>query len=268
MNNNNYKEKYLKYKKKYLSLKDTFISKGIDININPNYKKKYFDLCKSLSENNKKQLPLNNQIGGAIEYITIPEDALLFRGAPNIMTIETTAGRIANVRECGDTGKIGLYFGSKLIISLGMCIEYNKLMEIGIFKVTKDIENVSVEKYSFRDIHPERYVNPDGTVNITNPLLPDENLSHIGCNLNVLDNKNDYLLPSHIQDGLNCLQSCEIFLSTLNPEHLDSLELIGAYRFNPALIKSADDLHQYMIREHFPFDIKKYVDDGILIQFH
>ena len=231
-----YKHKYLKYKNKYLTL--------------------------------KKEMLKNKQIGGAPEFITLPAGSLLYRAAPDIMTIETTAGRIANSRVCSDTDKTGLYLANQLIISLGMCIEYNKLMELGIFRITKDIENVSVGKYSYREINPDRYFNPDGTPkNFVYPI-PEENISHIGCNLNVLDNNNRFLLPSHIQDGLNCLESCEIFLSTLDPEHLNSIELIQAFRFNPAIIKTANDLHQYMIREHFPFDIEKYVGDNILIPFY
>ncbi len=227
----------------------------------------YFDKYKKYKLKYLNLLNKMKQKGGALELIKLPAGALLYRCAPDIMTIETTAGRIANTKVCTDTHKKGLYFANQLIISLGMCIEYNRLMEIGIFRITKDIENVGVGKYSYREMNPDRYFNPDGTLKQMVYSLPEENISHIGCNYNVLDNNNSFLLPYHIQDGLNCLESCEVFLSTLDPEHLNSIELIQAFRFNPAIIKTPHDLHEYMIREHFPFNIEKYIQDGILIQF-
>ena len=97
--------------------------------------------------------------------------------------------------------------------------------------------------------------------------LPEENVSHLGCDLQLLGSNNTLLLPEHIQMGLDCLGSCEIFLSTLNPDHLRNIELVSAYRFNPAIIRNANDLHDYMVQNHYPFMLQKYIDDGILIQF-
>ncbi len=230
-----YKEKYLKYKKKYLLLKDTFISK-------------------------------QNQKGGYPEFTSIQAGTFIYRCAPNIGALSTYQGRLANTRLCGDTHKTGLYFANRVLISLAMCIEYNKLMEFGVFRVTRDIESITKGKYAFRDINPERYINRDGSFIPNVDPLPEENVSHMECDLQLLGPNHTYLLPENIQQGISCIGSCELFLSTLNPNHLRNIELVAAFRFNPATVRTADDLHQYMIRNHYPFRLDKYIDDGILIQ--
>ena len=251
-----YKEKYLKYKKKYLSLKDTFISKG--------YKNKYLALKEhKYSELEKQKMA---QKGGAPEFTTVNAGTFLYRCAPNIADLSTYEGRLANVKKCSDTDKIGLYFGNRVLISLAMCIEYNKLMDFGVFRVVQDIEPVIKDKYAFREINPERYFH-NGKMIPNVKLLPQENVSHIKCDLYLLGSNESYLLPEHIQMGLNCLGSCELFLSTLNPEHLRNIELVAAYRFNLNVVRTANDLHAYMVRNHYPFMLQKYIDDGVLIQF-
>jgi hypothetical protein len=264
-----YKQKYLKYKKKYIDLSQYILTyslnsdKSIDLSEQP-YKKKYFNLrLNYLKQNNKL-------IGGAlddVEFTTIEPDTILFRISPNIRETNTFEGRLRNSRNCGDTGKTGLYFANKAIISLAMCIEYNRIenMELGIFRVIEPIY-VSTDKYSFRQINPERYFNENGEFirNIT--VLPEENISHIKCELNLLNSNQDNLLPEHIQDSINCLSSCEIFLSNQNDD-LNKIEMIETFRFNPTLIRTANDLLEYMERNHYPFNIGKYIDDGILINF-
>jgi hypothetical protein len=232
----NYKQKYLKYKNKYFNLRLKY-----------NYNKK--------------------QIGGQLEYITIEPDTILFRMAPNIREISTFEGRLRNAKVCEDTGKTGLYFGNRAIISLAMCIEYNRVknMELGIFRVIEPI-NVSNDKYSFREINPERYFDENGEFIRGTHILPEENISHMLCDLTILNSNKDNLLPEHLQDSLNCLKSCEIFLSN-QADDLNKIEMIEVFRFNPALIKNPTDLLEYMERNHYPFDIGKYIDDGILINF-
>jgi hypothetical protein len=264
-----YKEKYLKYKKKYLLLKDTFISKGFDTSIESYYKNKYLALKEHIYSELKKNTKITHKVqtGGAPEFTSINTGTFLFRCAPNIGNLSTYEGRLASVRKCGDTGKTGLYFGNRVLISLAMCIEYNKLMEFGIFRIIRDIEPVIKGKYAFRQINPERYFEEDGKM-IPHVLpLREENVSHAECDLQLLGANNTLLLPEHIQMGLDCLGSCELFLSTLNPEHLRNIELVAAFRFNPDIIRTADDLHRYMIQNHYPFILQKYIDDGVLIQF-
>jgi hypothetical protein len=231
-----YKQKYLKYKKKYIDL----------------------------SEQHKKK----KIIGGAlddVEFTTIEPDTILFRMAPNIEEIHTFQGRLSNARYCGDTGKTGLYFANRALISLAMCIEYNRIenMELGVFRVIEPI-NVSTDKYSFRQINPERYFDENGEFIRYTDVLPEENISHIKCQLNLLNSTQDLLLPEHLQESIDCLGSCEIFLSNQNDD-LNKIEMIETFRFNPRLIRTANDLLEYMERNHFPFDSSKYIDDGILI---
>jgi len=254
-----YKEKYLKYKKKYLLTKDT-LTYSMNSNLSSD-KLEQSNKNKYLEEKNKL-----TQKGGALEFTSIDTGTYLFRCAPNIENLRTYEGRLANVRECENTGKTGLYFGNRVLISLAMCIEYNKLMEFGVFRVTGDIEPVIKGKYAYREINPERYYQNGSMVPNVMPL-PEENVSHIGCDLKLLGSNNTFLLPEHIQMGLDCLGSCEIFLSTLNPDHLRNVELVAVFRFNPDIIRTVDDLHDYMIQNHYPFILQKYIDDGILIQF-
>ncbi len=265
-----YKEKYLKYKKKYLLLKDIFISKGFDTSIEPYYKNKYLALKENKYSELKKtqivKIDNKSQIGGAPEFTSINAGNFIFRCAPNITNLSTYEGRFTSTRKCGDTGKTGLYFANRVLISLAMCIEYNKLMEFGVFRVVKDIEPVIKGKYAFRHINPERYFENGAVIPHVVPLQ-EENVSHMHCDLNLLGPNNTFLLPDHIQMGLNCLGSCELFLSTLNPFHLINLELVSAFRFNPDIIRTADDLRSYMIQNHYPFILQTYIDDGVLIQF-
>ena len=222
------------------------------------YKAKYFAL-----KNKMKQLH-----GGALEFTTLDNENqinYLFRCAPNVEQLITPEGRLANVRVCSDTGKRGLYFANKPIMSLAMCIELDKLMDLIVFRITENIEDISVGKYAFREINPDRYITPDGEF-INAQLLPEENVSHIECSVSPLDNKFEPLLPSHIEDGLLCLNSCEVFLSTLNEDHLNNLECEDIFRFNPDKIKTPADLLKYMKASHFPFGLGKYIEDGILIK--
>jgi hypothetical protein len=224
----------------------------------------------SEQQNKKKTLKQNKKfIGGAlddVEFTTIEPDTILFRMAPNIREIHTYQGRLSNARYCGDTGKTGLYFSNRAIISLAMCIEYNRIenMELGVFRVIDTIDEVSTDKYSFRLINPERYFDENGEFIRGTDVLPEENISHIKCQLNLLNSTQDLLLPEHIQESIDCLGSCEIFLSNQNDD-LNKIEMIQAYRLNPSLIRTANDLLEYMERNHYPFDSGKYIDDGIII---
>jgi hypothetical protein len=224
-------KKYLKYKSKYISLK-----------------------------NKMKQLQ-----GGAPKFTTINKAKIkyLFRCAPSIENIITYEDRLKNSKHCKETDKIGLYFATKAIMSLAICIEYNKLMDLIVFEVTEDIEKISIGKYEFREINHDRYFTPNDEFIQNTKILPEENVSHIDCNINLLNNKKDQLLPPHIEDSLSCLGSCEIFLSTLNPDHLRNLKVAGIFRFDEKKI-SPIDLLRYMEENHFPFNLDKYIHDKIL----
>lgn len=237
-----YKNKYLKYKKKYIKLK--------------------------------------NQIGGnycdIIQCATIQKGEILFRVSENICNINTNEKIKENKRYCNDTEKTGLYFATKAIISLSMCLEYKKLSDIAIFRVKEDINNVSIGKYSFRNLILKRLNNKNKTnldlekdikIILKEPITQEENIDHIGPGIIPLekvssDNLN-YFLPEHILDGLNCLGNHEIFLTE---KSLDKIEFIESYTFNKNIIKNANDLFEYMKKNHFPYDIDFYIKNNILIK--
>lgn len=244
----NYYQKYLKYKGKYLALK--------------------------------------NQIGGNIhckyvECITIPKGTILYRGADNICDINTPEKLKKSVRYCSDTDKLGLYFATKFLISISMCLEYNKLLDFAVFRVNEDIEYVSYGKYSYRNVllnrineslekegKPILSFENDMTKILATPLLPDENLDHYEQGILPLERittgELSRFLPEHIIDGVNCLGNAEIFLTD---KSIDKLEIVDTFKFNPDKIKNATELFQYIKEQHFPFDIDKYIEDEILIKY-
>lgn len=237
-----YKNKYLKYKKKYLKLKN---QKGGN----------YCDI---------------------IQCTTIPKNTILFRVSDNICDINTNAKIKENKRYCNDTEKIGLYFATKAIISLSMCLEYNKLSDIAIFKVKEDINNVSVGKYAFRNLILNRLNKKNNTnlelekdiqIILKEPITQEENIDHIGPGIipleKITSNELNYFLPEHILESLNCLGNHEIFLTD---KSLDKIEFVESYTFNKNIIKNARDLFDYMIKNHFPFDIDYYIKNNILIK--
>ena len=139
----------------------------------------------------------------------IPENTVLFRSAPNVCKYKTDELCLRNARECQDTGKVGIYFGDASILSIAMSLEYNELLELGVFIVLEDIK-VSVDKYGYRYMNPSRYFDKNGNVIPEIEPLPKENVSHSDCNIeplkfNVITNELESLLPEF--DG------CEIFLA-------------------------------------------------------
>ena len=219
----NYQQKYLKYKKKYLNLK--------------------------------------NQLGGDIRYGTIKAGTLLYRCAPSICDYKNAELSKANVRRCTDTGKIGIYFADRPIISLAMCIELQKIMEFGVFRVREDF-GIALNKYSFREINPERFFSPNGDLILNVDPTPAENISHLKCEIQILNQNNKHLLPPHIQDGLSCIGSCEMFLTV---KDLDKIEMIKSYKFNENITVTM--FEKYFNDNHFPFYLQKYIEDNILVEF-
>ena len=127
----NYNKKYLKYKKKYLDLKNNF-----------------------------------NQTGGIITGI-LPQSLLLFRSAPVICNYNTEELIKANVKKCGDTSKTGIYLTDNILVSIAMCLEYNTLLEIGVFVTTEAFE-ISRGKYEFRELNRQKYFNGDQLIPLKN----------------------------------------------------------------------------------------------------
>jgi len=245
----NYNKKYLKYKKKYLNLKKNF-----------------------------------NQNGGHLIYRIIPLKTILYRSAPTICNYSTTEKIIENLKYCKDTGKTGIYLGDTLIISIAMCLEYDKLLEIGIFEVIENIQ-VLCGKFAHRHIHPEKYLTKKGkpkfyikhddkgkeTLELAN-IDEDENVSHVQ-GIKLLKMKEDKTGPEIIklskkneEEVARLRGLTEIFLTTHNND-INKIKLVAQYKFNNEKIKSVKDLLRYLEANDYPFHINKYIEDSILIPF-
>jgi hypothetical protein len=211
---------------------------------------------------------LHNLMGGEPRYTKIEKNTIWFRTAPEICKYNTEELCILNAKKCGDTGKKGIYFGNHILVALAMCLEYDKLLEVGIFELTEDIEVLS-HKYEFRNIHPERYINERGELKPYVNVLEDENVSHAMCELNMLSmnvSKDDTenLLPEYYEKIIRC-GTCELFLTN---DHIKKIKLVEAYKFNPDKIKSADNLYDYITTNYYPLHVDKYIEDKILIKFN
>ena len=216
----------------------------------------------------KKYLNLKKQIGGEPRYTIIPKKTYWFRCAPNICNYNSNELCKLNVKQCSDTGKTGIYFASNIIIAISMCLEYDKLLELGIFLLTEDI-NVSVDKYEFRQVNKDRYFDKEGKIISSVDPTEEENISHIKCELTLLklnESKTNVeeLLPYKKQNELNEIGSCELFLTK---DDITKIEIIEKFRFNPDLIKSPKDLEKYLMLNDYPFNPDKYIEDKILIKF-
>jgi hypothetical protein len=170
--------------------------------------------------------------------ITIPAGTILYRAADDIC--EYSKGLIKVKKKCTDTGKIGVYLSTYLLQALAMAIEYNRDLQLGVFKTLKDI-SVTPGKYSFRNIHPERYYNNDGELILHVNTLKNEMISHINQTypiLSPLRNNNEkewlrYNSPLKENEG-------EIFLT--DDEYLNNIELIETYNIDLSRLKTHLDL--------------------------
>ncbi len=194
----------------------------------------------------------------------------LYRSAPDVSAkYGTTETCLQNVMKCSDTDKMGIYFGNMPILAIAMSLEYNKLMDIGIFKIKRDKLKPLLKKrkgkYAYRQMHPERYFTSITKKFIPNvPLLPEENVPHFDCDILPLKNKTDLLLPDAKNEELRAMNSCEIFLTEKEIKEI-KLKLHKVYRFNPDVIKTPADLLEYIETNDYPFDMKKYVKDGVFV---
>lgn len=116
--------------------------------------------------------------------VTIPAGTTLYRTADDICSYnpKTICNRKA---KCSNTDKVGIYFSTYILQALGMCAEYNRNLQLGIFKTTHPI-TVRIGKYSYRDIHPERH-----SIIQANSLLPNEQIGHFNRNMEPIIEYND-----------------------------------------------------------------------------
>ena len=76
----------------------------------------------------------------------ISKGTKLFRAAKSLETKP-------KVRKCNDTGKIGVYFSCfHPYLAETMCLEYRRDLEVEVYEVIENIQNVTDGKYSFRDL--------------------------------------------------------------------------------------------------------------------
>lgn len=194
----------------------------------------------------------------------------LYRSAPDVSAkYGTTEMCLQNVMKCTDTDKVGIYFGNMPILAIAMSLEYNKLMDIGVFKIKRDKLKPLLKKrkgkYAYRQMYPERYWTSSGKFIPNVPLLPEENVPHFDCDILPLKNKTDLLLPDAKNEELRGMNSCEIFLTEKEIKEIN-LKLHKVYRFNPDIIQTPADLLEYMETNDYPLDMKKYVKDEILVK--
>jgi ankyrin repeat protein len=193
----------------------------------------------------------------------IPKNTLLFRSAPNISEYKTEELCLRNARKCQDTDKVGIYFGDRPILSIAMCLEYNKLLEIGVFIVLEDVE-VSMDKYGFRHINPSRYFDENGNLILDIEPLQEENISHCDCDIlplkfNVITGEMESLLP---ESKMTEFDACEIFLAY---NDIKKIKLLEGFEFNINKIENADDLFSYMEKNNYPLTLDKYIVDEVLL---
>jgi len=208
---------------------------------------------------------LKNLIGGEPKYITIPKETLWFRTAPEICKYKTSVLCMANAQVCTDTHKKGIYIANRVLYSLSICLEYDKLLELGVFVLTEDIK-VLDGKYEYREINPDRYFDKDKNLKPNVEPLDNENISHRMCNtillsMNKAKNGIEKLFPDKYFDRNRDM--CELFLSK---DDIKKIRLKATYKFNPEKISSADNLREYIEANDYPDNIQKYIDDNILIK--
>jgi hypothetical protein len=118
--------------------------------------------------------------------------------------------------ECGDTGKVGLYFSDYKLLCVGMALEYQIDIHLCTYKTVRPVVLYD-GKYCFRDINPERYFK-DGEFQIGVDMIEEENINHFDQEaIPIYENAEE----THRGQSENLFG--EIFI---NSGELDSLELL------------------------------------------
>lgn len=208
---------------------------------------------------------LKNLIGGEPKYRIIPKETHWFRTAPEICKYKTNVSCMTNAQVCTDTGKIGIYIANHVLYALSMCLEYDTLLELGVFVLKEDIKALD-GKYEYREINPERYFDEKKNLKLNVKPLDSENISHIMCNT-ILLSKNkakdniEPLFPDKYEERNRDM--CELFVSK---DDINKIKLIYTFKFNPEKIRFADDLRKYIEDNDYPDNLENYITDKILIK--
>lgn len=209
----------------------------------------------------------------------------IYRAAPNISKYMTTESCIENIMTCSDTGKQGIYFATVPILSISMTLEYRCPLEIGVFEIIEDIE-LTIGKYEFRKLHPERYFDSTGELIRGVDPLPSENISHMESILPIMRNKKtnqiEWVLPDKYDKRI-LEEGKEYFLTE---KDIPKIKFVGAYRFDFTPTSSTGEenlsvwnfimgksspktfeqwLFDYIKTNDYPFYLDKYIEDKILV---
>jgi hypothetical protein len=196
----------------------------------------------------------------SMETVTIPEGSILYRASDNICSYSS---KICNQkRKCSNTTKTGVYFSTYILQAIAMSIEYNRDLELGIF-TTKAPITVYVGKYSFRNIHPERW-NPFWPAE--HLILENENISHFNSEMEPIIEYNNIPID-YARFNLNAGMG-ELFLS--KKEELDNIELIETYKIKVDVLKALlkSEFFSKGIRYVSPDDIDLYINSGSIVPFY
>jgi len=223
-----YYDKYIKYKNKYLNLKNTF----------KDYNKNYYP-----------EAPHDKLV-----IIRIPKGTIWFRSMPDACEYKSSNLIKFNLKKNPDYNtNNGMYLGNRAILSIAMCIEYNKLQEFGIFEVLEDIYVVIV-----------KYIPANAYTGEPSNVFTGELDDSYFRNIYPMEDKEYRLLSREKELELDRTGGAsEIFLTE---KDANKIKEIYTFKFNPEIIKSVDDLSTYLELNDYPFDFEKYIDDKILIE--
>ena len=178
----------------------------------------------------------------ASRFTTIPKGTTLYRTADHICSYETES-LCSRKAKCTNTWKVGIYFSTYILQSLGMCAEYNRDLELGVFTTTAPI-TVRNGKYSYRFIHPERHYESnykEKTLGNNFTMQPDEIIGHFDNTIGPIITYIDSSGRDRYADMIGQVDTeGELFIT--EDEDLRKIQIVGKYKVNKdklmALFKS------------------------------
>lgn len=147
------------------------------------------------------------------DFLVIPKDTLIYRCAPVLD---------GNSRYCNETGKTGLYFSTYPLQSLAMCIEYNKDMNLGVYKLKKDVKVIR-GKYSHKKLDKKYYRNCFGFSKRCK-VRETENISHFDPEIYCMDLSIKYEINLMCGWLKNTKKDGELFLSENDLQFIEKLD--------------------------------------------
>lgn len=197
------------------------------------------------------------------EEVIIPSGTFLYRGASKACVYNPSHIKCTR-RECSNTGKTGIYFGNYLLVALAIATELNRDLELGVFVTTKDIK-VKKGKYTFREIHPERFAAfYAGEEPHPNTLLPNEDIGHFNNTMAGLLYNHNRDTSENFRQINTIADEGELFITSL--KDLSNIKLISTYKID--LIKFREIISQLELSEIKRYDINYWLRKGVLKHFY